>query len=170
VTGDPPTPAHVEDTVQAIARLHQAHRDRATRAERLVGRATGVIARPGVMAAALGVVVGWVGFNLVARLLGWRAFDPAPFQLLQGVLTLLALGATVLVLNTQRREDDIATQREQLSLQLAMLSDHKLAKVIALLEELRRDHPEVRDRVDVVADEMARPADPQRVLDALRED
>jgi Trm5-related predicted tRNA methylase len=41
--------------------------------------------------------------------------------------------------------------------------------VVALLEELRRDSPAVRDRVDKLADVMARPADPQSVIDAIKE-
>jgi uncharacterized membrane protein len=49
------------------------------------------------------------------------------------------------------------------------LSEQKTTKVIALLEELRRDSPLVRNRVDEQADIMARPADPQSVNDAINE-
>jgi uncharacterized membrane protein len=43
-----------------------------------------------------------------------------------------------------------------MTLELAMLGDQKTAKIIALLEELRRDHPEIVDRVDREAAEMSR--------------
>jgi uncharacterized membrane protein len=160
---------HVDDTVQAITRLHAEHRERATRAERTVARLTGLIATPLFIAASLVVVLGWVVYNTAAPTLGQRAFDPSPFELLQGVATLLALYATVLILATQRRDDQITTQREQLSLQLAMLNDRKLAKLIGLMEEMRRDDPSLRDRVDHEADAMTQPADPRVVLDALGE-
>jgi uncharacterized membrane protein len=56
-----------------------------------------------------------------------------------------------------------------LTLELAVLTEQKAAKAIALLEELRRDSPHVHDRVDRQADVMAQPADPQMVIDAIKE-
>ena len=56
-----------------------------------------------------------------------------------------------------------------LNLELGILNEQKTAKVIALLEELRRDSPHVHDRVDELADVMGRPADPQSVIDAIEE-
>ncbi len=52
---------------------------------------------------------------------------------------------------------------------LAISSEQKTAKVVALLEELRRGGPAVRDWVDKQADVVARPADPQSVIDAIKE-
>jgi uncharacterized membrane protein len=54
-------------------------------------------------------------------------------------------------------------------LELAILSEQKTAKVIQLLEEVRRDSPHIHDRVDQEAEAMARPADPQSVLDSIKE-
>jgi hypothetical protein len=41
--------------------------------------------------------------------------------------------------------------------------------VIELLEEFRRDSPLIHNRVDRQADSMAQPADPQQMLDAIKE-
>jgi uncharacterized membrane protein len=57
----------------------------------------------------------------------------------------------------------LAQLREQLTLELAILSEQKTAKVIPTLEESRRDNPLIRDRV------VAQRADPKSVLDAIRE-
>ena len=76
---------------------------------------------------------------------------------------------TGLILGTQRRADQLASHREQLTLELAIVSEQKGAKIIALLEEMRRDNPLITDRVDPVADAMSTPADPHVVLDAIRE-
>ncbi len=76
---------------------------------------------------------------------------------------------TVLILVTQRREDQLASHREQLTLELGILSEQKAAKIIELLEELRRDMPHVRDRVDEEAVAMSAPADPEAVLNAIKE-
>jgi uncharacterized membrane protein len=52
-------------------------------------------------------------------------------------------------------------------LELSILSEHKIAKVIQLLEELRRDSPHVQDRDDPQAEQMAEPADAGSVLAAV---
>ncbi len=61
----------------------------------------------------------------------------------------------------------LAERRDQLTLQLAILADKKTAKVIELLEEMRRDAPAIADRADPESDEMAKPADPAEVLAAI---
>jgi uncharacterized membrane protein len=72
-------------------------------------------------------------------------------------------------LSTQRREYQLAQLREQHTLELAILSEQKTAKVIQLLEQSRRDNPLIRNRVDQEAEAMAQPADPQSVLHAIKE-
>ena len=76
---------------------------------------------------------------------------------------------TALILTTQRREDQLAGHREQLTLELAILSEQKSAKIIELLEEMRRDDPSLKNRVDHEAAAMSTPADPQAVLDAIKD-
>ena len=56
-----------------------------------------------------------------------------------------------------------------LALDLAILSEQKSAKIIGLLEEFRRDSPEIHDRVDHEAEAMAQPANPQSMLDAIKD-
>jgi uncharacterized membrane protein len=63
----------------------------------------------------------------------------------------------------------LASCREQLTLDLAILGEQKSAKIIELLEELRRDDPTIRNRVDHDAAAMSAPADPQAVLDAIKD-
>ena len=75
---------------------------------------------------------------------------------------------TVLILTTQRREDELAGLRDQLTLELSILSEQKSAKIIGLLEELRRDDPHISNRPDEHADALSRPADPNAVMDALK--
>ena len=53
-------------------------------------------------------------------------------------------------------------------MELALLNEQKTAKIIELLEKFRRDIPIVDNRDDPQAKEMARPIEPERVLDAIR--
>lgn len=164
----PILPAHIEETVQAIAKLHAAHRNRATPLQRVVEQMTAQTGRPrfiGLLTVALAV---WIGANLALPVLHRSMFDPPPFVWLQALAQLVALYLTVLILTTQRRENELADLREQLTLDLTILGEQKSAKIISLLEELRRDSPMIADRHDPEAEAMSTPADPEAVLEALR--
>ncbi len=162
-------PAHVEDTIQAVARFHATHEADATRLQRLIERLTGRAGRPAFLVLLTLLVVGWMGLNLGLIAAGRRPLDEPPFFWMQGVVTLMALYMTVLILTTQRREDKLAGLRDQLTLELSILSEQKSAKIIGLLEELRRDDPNVPDRSDEHADALSAPADPDVVLGALKD-
>lgn len=165
----PILPAHIEDTVQAIAKLHADHQQEAGELQRLVERLTAGIGRPQFLALLTVIIALWIGGNLLIRWAGVEPWDAPPFAWLQGVLGVMALYVTVLILTTQRREDQLAGYREQLTLELAIVSEQKSAKIIALLEEMRRDNPNLKNRVDEEAAAMSVAADPQAVLDAIKE-
>jgi uncharacterized membrane protein len=101
--------------------------------------------------------------------MGRYAVDPPVFPWLQGVVNLISLFIVTLVLVAQKHEDELNGRREILTLELAILSERKIAKIIELLEELRRDSPQVVDRVDQQAEQMAQPADAQSVLAAAQD-
>jgi uncharacterized membrane protein len=88
------------------------------------------------------VVAAWMTLNLLAAQFGCRALDPPPFFWLEGAVSLGSLYIVVLILATQRREDQLSRQREQLTLELTILSEQKTAKISQLLEESHRDNPQ----------------------------
>jgi uncharacterized membrane protein len=161
-------PDHIQQTINTIAGVHHRHQRQATRAHRFVEGAVGWVARPGFIALLTVVITGWVAANLLLAAMG-QAFDPPPFPILQDIGTLAALYITVLILITTQREKEIGEHREQLTLQLAILSEQKSAKIIQLIEEARRDNPLIGDRHDAEAAELAVPADPEAVLDAIKD-
>ncbi|MGB7415177.1 MAG: DUF1003 domain-containing protein [Thermosynechococcaceae cyanobacterium] len=73
------------------------------------------------------------------------------------------------VLVRQSRQESLAEQRSQLTLQLNLLSEQKIAKIIRLLEDLRTDLPDVPNHHDPEAQIMQEAADPIQVIDALQE-
>ena len=162
-------PAHVEDTVQAVARFHAAHEAEASSLQRAIERLTRRAGSPTFVAALTLLVAGWIALNLGLIGLGRQPIDEPPFIWLQGVVALTALYMTVFILTTQRREDKLAGLRDQLTLELSILSEQKSAKIIGLLEELRRDAPNISDRPDEHADALSTPADPNAVLHALED-
>ena len=106
--------------------------------------------------------------NYAARRFGITALEEFPFPDLAFVATVAALLIALLILTTQRHQDQLAERRAQLTLQIAILSEKKVAKVIALLEEQRQENPLLSSRVDEEAEAIAQSADPDASLDSLR--
>ncbi len=162
-------PPHIEQTVQAIARLHIAHEERATPMQRLVDRLTALVSRPAFIGVIAVIVIVWIAASLaLRRYAGWSPDNP-PFPWLQGAAELVALVITTLILTSQRRKDELSELREQLTLELATMTEQKVAKLIALMEEQRRDSPQLADRVDTEAEQMSAPADPETVIEAIKD-
>ena len=74
---------------------------------------------------------------------------------------------TIVILTTENRMSEVEEQRARLHLQISMLAERKVAKVIQLLEELRYDLPSVPNRADPEAAELTLPADPHEVAAEL---
>jgi uncharacterized membrane protein len=100
---------------------------------------------------------------------GYVEIDPAPFAWLQGVIGLMALLTTNVVLIRQNRLGRLADQRAHLELKVTLLTEQKVAKLIDLIEELRRDLPNVKDRHDPGAAALKQSMNPEGVLAALDE-
>ncbi len=164
----PILPAHVESTVADIARLHAEHHARATPMHRFVEQLTARTGTPGFVVGILVVAALWIAVNLAIQASGGKSLDPPPFAWAQGVIALAALLMTAMILTTQRYDDELAAHREQLTLELSILGEQKSAKIIQLIDELRRDSPHLIDRVDHEAAALSTPADPQSVLDAIK--
>ena len=144
----PILPTHLSDTIGAIAKLHADHERAATPVQRLVERTTESLAKPRFLGLFSIFVAAWVGFAEFQLKQYGSSFDPPPFNLLQGVLTVLAVYMTSLILSTQRRAGQLASHREQLTLEIATLSEQERAESITLLEEIRRDNPMLPDQQD----------------------
>ena len=162
-----PLPEHIGQNIEAIVALHTSAERDVPRHQRVVEAATTFFGRPAFLYSSLLVVALWMLPNVLPQSLGLPHFDPAPFDLLQLTLGIISLPMTIAVLIKQERQENLAEQRAQLSLQLNLLSEQKIAKLIALVEELRCDLPNVRNRYDPEAEEMKQAADPQVVMEAL---
>ena len=162
-------PPHIAETIRAIALLHAEHHRKSTFSERIVDRATTAVGRPGFLLILIAIVGFWIFVNSFMVMRGLAAPDPPPFGWLELGLTGVALVIAVMILTSQRRADRFANLREQMTLEATLLTEQKTRKIIELLEELRRDSPEIPDREDVEADQMASKADPHEVLAVIEE-
>jgi uncharacterized membrane protein len=163
-------PDQVHDNIATIAQLRERIASGVSRHQRAIESFAQRLGRPVAVYVLLGLVIGWVAYNAFAHRFGWYQIDGAPFFWLQGVVALYAALVTTLILVAQRRQRDEAEQHAHLEFQLNLLAEQKATKIIALLEELRRDLPNVRDRMDPVAEAMQQEVDPHAVHSAINDD
>lgn len=171
VAADPPAdrPAHLDENTRALASLHAEHYDRLPTLGRALDGVTRTVARPGFVLGLVVVTVGWIALNVAMRATGYKPLDPPPFNYLEAAGTAFAVVMTCLILSTQRRENQLMTRRDQLTLELSLLAEQKASKTIELLEALRRDSPILKDRPDIDAGVLATPSDPRMILEAIQE-
>lgn len=156
------------DAAGTTSQLRAQHKQETSLLQHAVDRLTALIGLPGFAAALTVMIALWTASNMLASFFGFRPIDPPPFAWLQGALTMGALYVATLILTTQRREEKLSSQREQLLLELAILNDQKSSKIIELLEESRRDNPAVTDRIDDEARIMSSPSDHHSVMGAIK--
>ena len=167
--GDHSLPDHINQQVDTIAALQARAERNVSIHQRTVETVTAFLGRPLFLNLVLIFVALWILANLFPKRFGLKQFDQPPFYWLQGVVTLGALLLTIVILITQNRQARLAERRAQLDLQVNLLAEQKVAKLIALVEELRRDLPSVVNRIDLEAEAMSESADPHAVLEALEE-
>jgi uncharacterized membrane protein len=165
----PPAELTGSDIAQATAHLRSEHRLQTSALQRGADRLTAIVGWPGFVGVVAIALLLWIAGNLIAGALGAKPFDSPHFALLQTAVSAGALLVAVLILTTQRREDQLAGHRSQLILELSILNDQKIAKIIELIEEGRRDNPNLANRIDDQADAMSTPSDTRAVLEAIKE-
>jgi len=155
--------------IAAVQEFTEREEQKITASQRLLERFSQFIGQPWFFGLMLVVVATWGLGNVLVHALGYVEIDPAPFGWLQGVIGLMALLTTNVVLIRQNRLGRLADQRAHLALKVTLLTEQKVAKLIDLIEELRRDLPNVKDRHDPGAVALRRSMDPEGVLAALDE-
>jgi uncharacterized membrane protein len=175
-TGPPDDPRHAAEAasegaiqgMETIASIRARAERGINRHQRAIEALTASLGRPRTLYAVVALAATWVAGNLALRALtGQPAPDQPPFFWLQGGMAFFALVMTTLVLITENRQTRHAEERAHLDLQVNLLTEQKVAKLIALVEELRRDLPMVRNRIDREAESMQQSVDPQAVLAEL---
>lgn len=165
----PDTPQHLETAIQNLADIHARHAGVVTEGQLGIERMTRSIGRPWFAFVVLLFVATWIALNVGLAVAGRRPFDPPQFFWLQGIVSLSSLLMATFILITENRQSDLAERRAQTTLQIALVSDQKIAKIIELLQKLRQDSPQVRNLRDKEAEAMADPTDVNAAVDRLEE-
>lgn len=157
--------------VNTIMAFYRREERKINRSQRSVEHLSGFFGRPVFLGLILAVVGLWVLVNqLLSTLHGHgHMLDPPPYFWLQGIVSLAGLLTSTVVLIKQNRMGKSDAQRAHLDLQVNLLTEQKVAKIINLIEELRRDLPNVKDRVDSEATGMQEPTDANAVLATIQQ-
>jgi uncharacterized membrane protein len=170
--GDPAGPGEADQlgqNIAAVAAFYEREEQRVSRSQRMMERVSDFVGRPRFLGLIVTLVGCWILANLAVHLAGAVEFDPPPFIWLQGLFGVSTLLISTVVLARQNRLARLADLRAHLDLKLTLLTEQKAAKMIDLLEELRRDLPNVRDRHDADAATLQRAMTPGGVLATLDE-
>jgi uncharacterized membrane protein len=163
-----PVSDRVSRNIADVLELEQREAAAISPAHRKVEEVSRRVAQPGYLLLVLLLVSAWIAFNLLSNKMGIVPFDPPPFPWLQGLLTLIALLTATVVLVGQRRQMKQAEQRGHLDLQINLLTEQKVTKLIHLLEELRHELAETPVRHDPHVAELKKPTDAAQVMSALK--
>src|SRR5450631_1877809 len=159
----------ISQNIEAVLEFYTRENQKISRSQRILERISGFIGQPVFLGFILLFVALWMLTNDAMRQFGRAEFDPAPFFWLQGIVGLGALLTTTVILIKQNRLAKLEEQRAHLDLKVTLLTEQKAAKLIELLEELRRDLPNVKNRHDSEAETLQQSMNPELVLAALDE-
>lgn len=99
---------------------------------------------------------------------GLKPFDPFPFELLTTVVSLEAIFLAIIVLVSQNRQSKVGDLRQEVDLQINMISEEEITKLIQLVAGLYRYL-----KIDVGEDselrEMLKPTNPDEIERRLEE-
>jgi uncharacterized membrane protein len=160
---------HIDQNIESIVAMQRREWESVSLSQRRVERVSRFIGRPSYLISILGIVAAWALYNSTAAIWGLTPFDAPPFEMLDGIMSLVALITTTIVLIAQNRQAKLEQQHTHLALQVNLLTEQKVTKLIHLIEELRRDLPMVKDRHDPQAAALQERADTAQVVSAIEE-
>jgi uncharacterized membrane protein len=160
---------HILQNIESVVELQRREWSATAPSQRHLEAVSRIMGRPGYLLLVVAFIAAWIGFNCLTMRVGGHAFDPPPFAWLEGLLTAIALLTSTVILIAQNYQTRLERQRAHLDLQVNLLTEQKVTKLIHLLEELRRDLPMVHDRHDAQANAMQQGADAARVVSAIED-
>ena len=111
------------------------------------------------------------GFWILANLgviPGVPEFDPS-FVILAMVASVEAIFLSTFILITQNRMSSAADKRAELDLQISLLAEHEVTRLVALLSSIA-DRLGIETEIDDEVEELKKDVAPERVLDEIEEE
>jgi uncharacterized membrane protein len=161
-------PAQVIKNIEAIAIHQDRYQQNSTAHQQFLDKITAIFGQSQFLYFQIGFFTIWG----ICSYLSNRHILPADFprfDLREEGLGVAGLLISTGVLIYQTRQERISEDRSHLILQLNLVTEQKIAKLISLVEELRTDLPNVKNRADFEAEVMQQAVDPQAILEVLQQ-
>ena len=154
----------VDRNVRALL-ARRADEERAkVRSERIADRVTGFTGSMRFVYIHLALFGAWVLVNL-GIVPGLPRFDPS-FVILAMVASVEAIFLSTFVLISQNRMSELADKRADLDLQISLLSEHEISRMLSLVQQVA-ERMGIDEALDPELDELARDVHPEMVLDNI---
>lgn len=160
-------PDQIIKNVELIANHQDRSQQNATPHQRGLEQITAIFGKPQFLYFQVVFFSIWAFCSDLANLDILPASFPL-FDLREEGLGMASLFISTGVLIYQTRQEKLSAERSHLILQLNLLTEQKITKLIALVEELRIDLPNVSNRDDLEATVMQQATDPQAILEVLQ--
>ncbi len=161
-------PDQVIKNVEVIANHQERYQQNATLHQRGLDRIAAIFGQPQFLYFQIAFFTIWAVCSHLANLDVLAKSFPL-FDLRDEGLEVASLLISTGVLIYQTRREKLSAERSHLALQLNLLTEQKITKLISLVEELRIDLPNVSNRDDLEATMMQQATDPQAILEVLQQ-
>lgn len=155
----------VERNIHALLQRRKAEERRKTFEERIadtITRFTGSMLFVYLHLVLFGVWIFWnIGF------LGLEPFDPS-FVILAMFASVEAIFLSTFVLISQNRMNVQADKRAELDLQVSLLTEHEVTRMISLVRAIAKKL-DIEDAYDASIDELEQNVHPEKVMDAMEQ-
>jgi uncharacterized membrane protein len=160
-------PEQVIRNVETIDRHQNRHQQNTKPDRRVLNKIAAIFGRPQFLYFQIVFFAIWIGCsNLAERNIIAKNFPL--FDLHLHGLEIASLLISTEVLIDQTHQEKLSKEQSHLMLQLNLLTEQKIAKLISLVEELRIDLPNVKNRADLEAEIMQQAIDPQAILEVIQ--
>jgi uncharacterized membrane protein len=162
-------PSSAKENLELLSRFKDREEAQISGLQLAIERVSRVVGSPAFFAFALVFIAIWIAMNLWGMKQGWRHVDSPPFFWLQGLVSCNALLLTVAVLIRQNRMAQVAEHRAHLDLQINLLTEQKVTKLLQMLDAPRRELATQHGGHDDEVRELTKPADAHALMHAIKE-
>ena len=152
----------VHENIQILIKHRRGHEYNKSRGERFADKLTQKVGTISFALIQIGFILGWLLLNLnfVPTISPW---DPFPFLELSTIGALEALLLSIFILISQNRAAELAERRADLDLQISLLAEHEITRLIILVDDISR-HLNVRSSAQKNIDELKRDVSSEKVI------
>ena len=132
---DPELVAVLEENIRTIFKIRQNAQQQCSFEQKLSDKITNTVGHISFLYLHLLVILVYILVN--TGFFGIEPFDPFPFSLLVGVITIEVLFISTFILISQNRAKEEADQRADLDLQMSLLNQYELSHALKMLDEIQ---------------------------------